>query len=193
MSGCTSTALSTAQILRDAIRGGSVLTPTDLQSAPYKYLWARAAGSESLLVLGAVEDTVDGPVQVWFTGQQQIIRIQNGRIVSTQGLTTDWVRSRVFSTTPGTLVRERDVMPGWRYGIREQIESQTQATAPSKASSLFRPQLLASKKITTWWLERSPQAPELGQSIYALNADGQTIAGFECLSAELCISWERLN
>jgi hypothetical protein len=201
LSGCTSAGLSTAKILQDAIVGSSVQIPANLSVSPYRYLWAKSNDSKALLVLGAVEPSDSGSIEVWFSANQEILRIQTGalgRIVSTRGLQTDWVRSslRVNPNVSGSLkvlLRERDVMPGWRYGLTETLRQTSFRKPPRLARQKFRPELLNSKKVTSWLMENSPQAPELGESVYARDAAGQVIAGYQCLAADLCIAWERLN
>ena len=84
-------------------------------------------------------------------------------------------------------------MPGWQYGLIESITRTQSKLVPRLARKHLRPDFIASNRTKTWWVEFSPQAPELGESVYAADANGQVIAGYQCLAAEVCIAWERLG
>ena len=44
----------------------------------------------AFLVLGYVDTSSDGPVEVWYSGSGEVVRMRHGRVVGTTGLSTDW-------------------------------------------------------------------------------------------------------
>lgn len=108
------------------------LTLTAKTNPLYRYLRVEVAGrSSALLVLGYVDSHPQGDIEVWYSAKREVIKTQNGRIVSTSGLALDWRRVQ-FSVAPPAwaqvpaqgvvYTRLRDVMPGHQAAIQEQIE-----------------------------------------------------------------------
>jgi len=106
----------------------------------YRYLRVQLAGHPpALLVLGYLDAHPQGEIEVWYTTRQQVIKIQNGRIIATAGLPLDW-RSVRFPAAPpawsavppqgGVYARSRDEMPGHRYAISEQVDIKPWAGVP---------------------------------------------------------------
>lgn len=98
----------------------------------YRYLRVEVEGRPPiLLVLGYVDAHPDGEIEVWYTAKREVIKTQNGRIVATFGLETDWravrfkpapVRWSDERTNGANFERIRDEMPGYRYSISDQME-----------------------------------------------------------------------
>jgi hypothetical protein len=111
----------------------------------YRYLRVEVVGHPpALLVLGYVDPHVDGDIEVWYSAKQEVIKTQNGRIIATFGLETDWRSVRLQPVLPpwageganGTrFERMRDEMPGYRYAITDQIESRRWPTRPPQGVS----------------------------------------------------------
>lgn len=98
----------------------------------YKYLRVQAQGQPAAyLVLGYVDAHPQGDIEVWYSANREVLKTQNGRIVGTAGLETDW-RAVRFTTAPppwtgpltpgGEYQRLRDQMPGYRYTITDWLK-----------------------------------------------------------------------
>lgn len=157
----------------------------------------------AFLVLGYVDTSSDGPVEVWYSGSGEVVRMRHGRVVGTTGLSTDWraVRFRdepTWSSTtrePGSqrFHRERDLMPGYRAGIRDEV-MQAPIQPPASSALLGRP-----ANSLRWVEERSqtlPASAALPPARFALaqiNGNTEVVYSEQCLSSELCLSFERWN
>lgn len=173
----------------------------------YRYLRVVIDGRVALLVLGYVDEHPRGPIEVWYSAESEILRFQNGRIVGAVGLTTEW-RGVELPELPSwsalanvhaisRWIRIRDVMPGYRYGIRDKMALQLSPPPARSALQVLDPQKL------TWFEERiEPKSDELlkaGEDSlpvarYAVDFAGgtETVAyGEQCLAPKLCFSWQR--
>jgi hypothetical protein len=166
-----------------------------------RYLRVSADRGTALLVLGYVEPHPQGPIEVWYSAQREVIKLQHGRLVGALGLNTEWRRvalpdlpdwsALVGSAQPYPWTRTRDVMPGYRYGVRDRL---TLWQAPAPATS----QLVGIDPATLVWFEETA-APEAGEpplppARYALDprATGEPVVyGEACLAPDLCIAWQR--
>lgn len=98
----------------------------------YRYLRIEVRGrAPALLVLGYIDAHPQGDIEVWYSSKREVIKTQNGRIVATTGLETDWRAVRFPSAPPvwtmvpsqgGVYQRLRDEMPGHRYAISDRLE-----------------------------------------------------------------------
>ena len=116
--------------LFDAIPGLSQKADSINLNPSLRYLRVTVRGRVVLMVLGYVEPHPEGQVETWYSSEGEVIRLQNGRIVATAGLETDWRAVRNFSLPawkdlvgrPAVVYRrERDEMPGYRFGIAESV------------------------------------------------------------------------
>lgn len=97
----------------------------------YLYLRVEQVGSvPAMMVLGYVDPHPQGDIEVWYSAQQQMLKTQNGRIVGTGGLATDWTNVRfspappawqTMGTTRMRYERTRDEMPAYTFGLSEQL------------------------------------------------------------------------
>ena len=114
--------------------GGTGVSRDAIPAMPdlrYRYLRLELQGHPpALLVLGYVEPDPQGDVSVWYTGNQEVLRMQNGRVVAVTGTAQDWQRSRftpnppIWTAVPEQgldYVRERDELQGYRFGHTEQV------------------------------------------------------------------------
>jgi hypothetical protein len=131
---------------------------TELSKSPldprFRYLRVQVVhGTPALLVLGYVDPHPMGPIEVWYSASGEVLKLQNGRVVATQGLTLDWPRTR-FESTPipwqdidgsGSIyARIRDEIPRYRYGLRETVlvrpAEKIPTFEPSSAQGFTHPQ-----------------------------------------------------
>lgn len=167
----------------------------------HRYLRVHVSGRTLLLVLGYKEAAPDGAIEIWYSAQGEVVKLQRGRIVATDGLSTDW-RAVRFSRPPpdwqtlakhGPLryTRSRDEMPGYRFGLRDTLIA-TVIAAPTH--SLIRDIAPASLH----WIEEtclpSDSRELLPPSRFAFqNMDGRETVVYseQCLSPTLCLALQR--
>jgi hypothetical protein len=169
----------------------------------FRYLKVDVAGHPSaLLVLGYVESSPLGPIEVWYSANREVLKISNGRVVATAGLQADWRNVQftglpldwdwALANTPNATnsqkyERVRDAMPGYRFGIREQLAARV-ATPPAKA-------LPTVAVPGAMWVEESVQGPpgsDLPSAWFAVRAASthgraEVLASYQCLTASLCM------
>ena len=191
--------------LQYAVRRDSSVATARL-NPDFRYLRATIDGRVALLVLGYVDQHPQGPIEVWYSAEREVLRLQNGRIVGATGLTTEW-RNVSFPTLPSwsvlertegafRWVRERDVMPGYRFGIRDPLALRV-STVPSKSALQgVDPKSLRWFEELTEFDARVKQRDEekdLTPAIYAVAFSGSTekvVYGEQCLTRTLCFSWQ---
>lgn len=200
LAGCASTdpVMQTLQAAfqRDAAVDAAKLNPN------FRYLRVTIAGRTALLALGYVDEDRRGPIEVWYSAEREVLKLQNGRVVGAVGMLTEWrnVQMPELPTWP-VLAREpaarrwertRDVMPGYRYGLREAIAL---ATVPAPDKSALRE--LDAKTLT--WFEERVESSSAGESTlpparYAVRiagGQGTVVYGEQCLAPALCFTWQR--
>ena len=203
--GCQSLEDSaTFKTLEAAIWGVRQPTGTELDRR-FAYLRATAGKNVAFLVLGYVDPHLQGPVEVWYSADKEVLRFRNGRLVGASGMQTEWRQVHVPDLptwkelanrkSPYTWHRVRDVMPGYQFNIRDELRLHT--IAPPAGSAL---QGIASSSLT-WFEETMVQAPSSGSDVqalpparYAVNFSGHSekvVYGEQCLSADLCLTWQR--
>lgn len=162
-----------------------------------RYLRVRVDGRTSLMVMGYSETTAQGPLETWYSGEGEVLRLRNGRVASTVGLDVDWraVRDTGLPSWDALLVRqsvdfvrERDVMPGHRFGVTDTV-SLYRVAVPSASN------LVGLKPADLQWFEESVRGDAQGAfaARYALRdvAGVPTVVyGEQCLSDDLCFSWQ---
>ena len=162
-----------------------------------RYLRVTVRGRVVLMVLGYVEPHPEGQIDTWYSSEGEVIRLQNGRIVGTAGLETDWRAVRNFSLPAwkdlagrsGVVYRrERDEMPGYRFGIAETV-SLYPVPVPSNAKLARLP-----AAGLRWYEEAVLGQPDgLASGRFALhvkNGEPRVVYGEQCLLRDLCIAWQ---
>ena len=162
-----------------------------------RYLRVTTRGRTALMVLGYVEPSAAGNVEVWYSSEAEVLRLQNGRIVGTGGLETDWRAVRHFSLPAwkdlsgrATVIyrRERDEMPGYRFGIEEAV-SLYPVRPPNNAKLVRLP-----AQDLRWYEETVQGQPDgLPSARYGLNeksGEPRVIYGEQCLSQTFCLAWQ---
>lgn len=159
------------------------------------------------MALGYIENHPSGPIEIWYSAQKEVLRLQNGRVVGAVGLTTEWRNVQLAGLQPWSeyvllghaahLVRHRDVMPGYRFGIKDELT--LQAIDPPSKHALSG----IDARSLTWFEERIDRAAyddKLGpdQSLppakYAVDLQGgkeTVVYGEQCLTEMLCFTWQR--
>ncbi|MFM9969236.1 MAG: YjbF family lipoprotein [Burkholderiales bacterium] len=162
-----------------------------------RYLRVSVRGRVVLMVLGYVDAHPDGPIDVWYSAEGEVIRLQNGRIVGTAGLETDWRAVRnvsppvwkdVVGRSTTVYRRERDEMPGYRFSIKERV-SVYPVRVPTNARVVGIP-----VQNLRWYeeaiLDQKDGLPSARFALQVKDSDVRVIYGEQCLSQILCIAWQ---
>ena len=149
---------------------------------------------------------IDDPetTSVWYSADRAVLRFQDGRLVAAIGTPTEW-RHVILPQIPGwaalaadknpeSWIRTRDVMPGYRYGIRDHLLLQ-RIPAPADSnlkgidphSLVWFEERLESTDHTAGYDNRLPPARYALDTRYA----HAIIYGEQCLSPDFCFSWQR--
>ncbi|MBE0613178.1 MAG: YjbF family lipoprotein [Burkholderiales bacterium] len=178
----------------------------------FRYLRVTVRGRVALLALGYIDNHPQGPIEVWYSAEREVLRLQNGRLVGAVGLTTEW-RNVTLPELPSwsTVAREnqvsrwtrsRDVMPGYRFGVKDKLD--LRAIEAPRRSAL---QGMDAQGLT-WFEERVASEAAAGLSaVFGNSVDAQlpparyavdirnghetVVYGEQCLAADLCFTWQR--
>lgn len=157
----------------------------------YAYLRVVSQGRTVLLAQGNWED--HHRVSVWYSGTGEVVRLNDGRLVGATGLFTEWRDVRLpplpswsvlaSSSASYHWLRERDVMPGYHYGIQDHLTLQRVGVpAHSDLTGVVAQTLV-------WFKETDDRLPP---AWYAWDSrTQQVIYGRVCLDPSLCFSWQR--
>lgn len=197
LAGCADTGASLLDSVRQVLPRDPGAAVNAAQLDPkYRYLRLTHEGGVALLLLNFIDSHPSGPVEVWYSADAQVFRLQNGRIAGNTGLLPEW-RSVALPGFPDwtTIARQaepfrwerfRDVMPGYRFGVRDKLAVHPIAAPRSSALVGLDPASLQ------WFEERSePDSSEpLPPARYAVR--GETVVYAEqCVSATSCFKWQR--
>ncbi|MFM1908895.1 MAG: hypothetical protein RLZZ591_2572 [Pseudomonadota bacterium] len=176
----------------------------DRLNPSYRYLRVSVAGrSPALMVLGYIDPHPLGDIEVWYSAKREVLKTQAGRVVASAGLELDW-RHVDFPAPPVAWAnagpsfsyqRVRDVMPGYRMGLREAVHVQ----ALSPPQELVPPSM---PRGATWYQELVVPASKndtLAPAWFAVvksrsssgAASADVVASYQCLSASLCLQLQR--
>jgi len=184
--------------LFDAIPGLGKRVDDITLNPQLRYLRVTTRGRVVLMVLGYAEPHPDGEIETWYSSEGEVIRLQDGRVVGTAGLETDWRAVRNFSLpawkdltgrASATYRRERDEMPGYRFGIAERVSIYPTPVPGNAKLAGLRADVLR-------WYEESVlgQKDGLPTARYGLQVregEPRVVYGEQCLSGSLCIAWQR--
>jgi hypothetical protein len=191
--GCGSTALT--RTISDTFPSfGAGLDSLSL-NPKLRYLRVSVQGRTALMVLGYQEPHADGLIDTWYSAEGETLRLQNGRIVGTAGLETDWRAVRWPSLPAWSALRqqarvefrrERDEMPGYRFGVVENLVLRRLILPEDTELVGWEPEELI------WFDERKVGAGGTA-ALYALAGSGddwRVVYSEQCLSATLCLAWQ---
>lgn len=213
LSACSSGTNALLDTARHIIGSGVDVSGARLNPG-IRYLRVTVSGRVALLALGYVEAHPLGPIEVWYSAEREVIRLQNGRLVGAVGLTTEWREvnlpefpkwSELAKRPQGfRWVRTRDLMPGYRFGIKDSLSLRA-------VTALQRTELLGVDPGSLAWFEESVEL-DLGSRFFAvfeaslasdlalpparyavdLRSSAETVLyGEQCISKDLCLTWQR--
>lgn len=183
------------QTAKAVFQNGSDASAIAAINPSIRYLRIGINGRVLLLALGYIDAHPLGPVEVWYSSQGEVLRLQNGHVVGLIGSDVEW-RQGSLSTMPtwpadnisvSTYSRIRDVMPGYRFGILDQLSIRS-INAPSQSN------LVALPAQSLRWYEEHEANNKLPVARFALsNAHNKdtVVYGEQCISRALCLSWQQ--
>jgi hypothetical protein len=201
LSACTGGMGAAVQSMRELLpSAGSTEAPK--LDPKLEYIRVTRGKRVAFLWRGSVERWQALPVDVFYSGQGEVVRVQNGRIVGALGLTTEWRRVNIVSPTwaaiarapaEARVIRTRDVMPGYFSGVREELALRSIRPPAGLALSGVRAEALA------WFEERATTRPPPGvqrlpPTRYAVDlaqGEGVVVYAEQCLATDLCFAWQR--
>lgn len=175
--------------------------PALMVDGGFEYLLLEIDGRKTAMALGSRElVTESGRLMVherWYSGHREMIHMVNGRVHTALGLTVEWRGQRSIppdwtalanSAKGVTWARQLDLMPGYRFGQTDEI--QTQSSDPSPGAPVM-------SSGTQWFSDtiRSPQA--VGKdwvfNQYFAVQQGRVVYSEQCLSPEVCFKFKHLG
>ena len=205
LSGCTPAGTAAVATLRLMVPSGTTTDETKLDPA-FPYLRVTRGKQVGFAWRGSVEGTPEGLVEVYYTSSGEVVRLRNGRLVGMLGLETEWRRvvehappwsELVNAREPSAFTRFRDVMPGYRSGVRDDLVLVRIATPARNV-------LLSVDPNTLTWFEERPRRRHSGlrgtpsdvlpPARYALDLSGgepAVVYSEQCLAAGFCFTWQR--
>jgi len=212
-SACAPVMDAAVQTARTGFLGGSPAVDASRFNPNIHYLRVTVDKQVAFLALGFIDNDSHGRVEVWYSGDRQTLRIQNGRIAGAAGVPTEWrsVELPDFplwstiaqSKDPYRWVRVRDVMPGYRYGVRDELmvrmipmpEKTALVNFDGKYLTWFEEQFQAGvPRKSSWFPLTAPDDRVLPPARYGVDMrdGGDTVAYAEqCLSPDYCLTWQR--
>ena len=203
--GCTPGMGAAVDSVLHVARRGSPTDDIRLDPA-FPYLRTTMGGSVGFAWLGNTEQNVHGAVEAFYSRSGEMIRLQNGRILTALGFTTEWRKvewPRVpgWSTiakgdAPASFVRVRDVMPGYRTGLREAVTLR-RIDPPDRSA------LRGVDPATLTWFEERVQPVDRGVSgsdellpparygVEIAGAAETVVYSEQCLAKDFCFTWQR--
>lgn len=216
LGGCASVWSPQGDSLAGLLANGGRLAPPPIPAEPdlrYRYLRLEVQGyPPALLVLGYVDAHPLGPVEVWYSAQREVLKTQHGRIVATAGMPVDWSGVRFEAAPPPwdavpaqgvAFTRYRDQMPGYRYGIAEQLRltplpassGASDASAAPGLPDLALPGTLAPATAQgyQWFRERSADGglPDAWFAWGRHRGAWDVVYSHQCLSPGFCLRLQR--
>lgn len=159
----------------------------------FDYLRVTVRGQVLYLARGYTEADAADPVTVWYSSDREVLRLQRGRLAGLAGTPVAWTHVRGLAQAPVawpgaesfSWQREVDHMPGYRWGLRDQLVVRAMAAPVDTALSGWSPQALQ-------WAEEQDQAGRLPPARYAwVPGQPEPIYGEQCLHTDFCLTWQR--
>lgn len=199
--GCSSGLDAIVATARRTTALGSDLADSPRLDPRFQYLRTTSGGRVAYLAQGYVEPASDGPIGVWYSGDREVLKFQQGRLVGAAGLSHEWRNVR-FNGVPGwdallksdgekSYTRYRDVMPGYRLGVEDQL-SIRRIAQPKRTALRGMP-----AESLTWFQEQQVGGAAdmaLPPAIYGVevkNGAAEVVYGEQCIAKELCFTWQR--
>jgi hypothetical protein len=196
--GCASGQAAAFDALRLAMSRDAKADPSQRALNPqYRYLRLTVNGLPTLLVLGYVDQADSpAPVQVWYSGAGEVIRLRHGRLAGLVGTPTEWRDVRWPQGVPSwqaalqqpspAYERSLDQMPGYHLGVVQSLKLEALARPGDTAWAGAMPADLR-------WFRESASSGPYPPARYAVKLGPQgaePVYGEQCLTPDLCLTWQ---
>lgn len=113
MVGCAPSQNAVYQSLKAAYVGQEQPIESATLNPKYRYMRVEFAGRPALLVLGYVDEVNGYPVESWYSANNELIQLKNGRLAGTAGLDFNWINVRYSQDIPleNAIVLRSDLSP----------------------------------------------------------------------------------
>ena len=163
-----------------------------------EYLKVSLQGRSSAMALGYRRTDGAYTHEHWYSGQREMLHLMNGRILEVQGMTHEVRRQSdktpnwhdlAESKRPLVWSRNKDLMPGYRYGQVEYIISQWVQPTKQEAALVDKP--------AQWFIEQIKSKTADGREwlyneTYAV-FDNKVIYSEQCVAPDLCLTLRPLG
>lgn len=199
LQGCASNQSAAFDAARQLMSrsGQSSLTQQPL-NPQYRYLRVTFNGQPVLLVLGYVDQADSAsPVQVWYSGSGEVLRLRHGRLAGLVGTPTEWRDVRwpqgvpawqaVLQQAPSHYGRVLDQMPGYRLGVAQSLQLEALSMPGDTAWAGTMP------ADVHWFRESVFSGAAYPPARYGVKMGAQgaePVYGEQCIAADLCITWQ---
>ena len=166
-----------------------------------QYLEAQTAGAQAMMVLGyTANPQQQPPVQTWYESQRELLRLQNGFLVSVSGVnnsisTTEYTWAAPNNQGVRLPTAKTYSQPGQQV-FNKTIPLSFQAVpepAVSTKNSVLRKRLLqagqSNRQALQWFQEVTQPNSEIPYSLHAFASNGTPVYGSQCLTPSACIEW----
>lgn len=166
-----------------------------------QYLEAHTVGAQAMMVLGYVATPIQQPfVQTWYDSQRELLRLQNGFLVSITGVnnyisTTEYTwaipnQQGVQLPTSKTYSQPDQQIFNKTVALRFQLVPESTVNT---SNSVLRKRLLEAaqqgRQPLVWFQEVPQPNSETPYSLHAFASNGSPVYGSQCLTPSACIEW----
>lgn len=204
LAGCQSAMGNAAlDMAKMAFMGAPQPTGADLDPR-FSYIRVTAGKQVAFLALGNVDPHPQGGIEVYYSANREVLRLQEGRLVGATGTFTEWRQVRLQGAPAWTealvhnramlWTRLRDVMPGYQFNQEDRLTLRPISPPGHSAVVGIDPAGLR------WFEERRISEDAKGRvdewrpARYALDVSAGLVTvvyGEQCLSADFCLTWQR--
>ena len=154
------------------------------------YLLLRVQGRDAVMALG--ERLGPGPDEHWFSAQREWLHLRGGRIQAVGGMTNEWRGQKAqppawaqVDAGPVRWERTRDVMPHYRFGVRDGVLTQAVAAPASGWHPQAQPQA-----DWRWYQDEVSSTDAAGQpwvfrQLFAVS-QGRVVYSEQCIAPQWC-------
>jgi hypothetical protein len=135
--------------------------------------------------------------EYWYSGQREMLELVDGRIVSVMGMTSEWRQSNTTapswdfiasSNSPSSWVRNRDLMPGYRFGFKDRVTTR-RIDAPKKSNEYSQ---------NASWFQDVIESKNSDGSLWEYKQlfsleDGKITYSEQCIASDLCLSMKYIG
>lgn len=192
LQGCATRQTAVWSAAKSLVRPESALDEVVLRP-DLRYLRVTVERRPILMVLGYVDLDLHGrPVEVWYSADGEVLRLQSGRLVGMAGAPIEWLNVRLPAKLPdwsgeqaeGRYERLYDEMPDYRWARRDQVTVRSMLPPGDTQLQGLAPEGLR-------WFGESAHGRDLPVARYAVMPGMQSpLYGEQCLGASFCLSWQ---